>query len=77
MVNRYRRHRTAVYVGPILNDADPPRRKEGIARRRLVITGGRCPCGATIGTPYRHADGLIHVNVEHEDGCPAIDLESA
>jgi hypothetical protein len=54
--------------------------REGLARRRLCFTQGRCPCGAVFTRPNRAqrraalaAGTVLHVTIEHEDGCPAID----
>lgn len=69
-------------IGYVL--ADPPEDgpadvREGVARQNVVAFGGTCPCGARMVLPNRaerrrHArqGQPITVNVEHEDGCPAI-----
>lgn len=63
-----------LYVVPPLDDGMPALAKEGLARRRLVMTTGRCPCGATLTMPKDLQRGTItHVRVEHEVDCPAVD----
>lgn len=73
----------------VLHDIDetmPPDLREGLVRRNIVMTTGRCPCGATRTGPNRAQRRAIHCNraagrpglvmhaaVEHENGCPAID----
>lgn len=65
--------------------ADPPDDapedvREGIARRNVVAMGGTCPCGAQMVLPPRaerrrraRLGEIIHVRVEHENVCPAVD----
>jgi hypothetical protein len=68
-----RRFRALVISGEIADDADDAD-KERAARRRLVATTGRCPCGATLSLPDKLTPGtLTIVAVEHEPGCPAVD----
>jgi hypothetical protein len=52
--------------------------REGLVRRRLVITTGRCPCGATWTPPNRAArraakrtGAVFTASIEHETDCPA------
>lgn len=48
--------------------------KEGAARRRLVATTGRCPCGAVLSVPAQIEPGTVSVvAVEHETDCPAVE----
>ena len=55
---------------PVINA--PPELREGLARRRLVASTGRCPCGTELVIPDRlEAGGASGAVVEHEDGCPA------
>lgn len=69
------------YVGPQLHETYPPLLLEGLVRRRLVATTGVCPCGARMVVPNRAArraaartgQAVMHVRVEHEDDCPAVD----
>ena len=70
---RIARGRTIVVSAPISDDASPLE-KERAARRRLVATTGRCPCGAVLTMPDDLEPGsMTVVSVEHEDGCPAIE----
>jgi hypothetical protein len=62
-----------IFVGQPLSENDPPEVREGIVRRRLVATTGRCPCGATM-PPIDLEPGAVNlIRIEHEDGCPAIE----
>lgn len=64
--------RTVLIAVPVISEDDPPRVREGIARRRLVTLTGECPCGGTlmlVATTGR----IAHTAVEHESDCPAID----
>lgn len=72
----------AVLVLPVIRESDPSEVREGIARRRLVGTTGRCPCGAVRHLPNRaqrradqKAGRASLMEVVHEDGCPATDAE--
>jgi len=47
--------------------------KERLARRRVLATTGRCPCGATLELPRPVPGSVLVVAVEHEPGCPAAD----
>lgn len=69
----------AAFVLPVVGEDLPPAVREGIARRRLTVLEGQCPCGAAFVAPNRaerrraRRNGrALHVAVEHEDGCPAI-----
>jgi hypothetical protein len=67
--------KNALYVGDSIRESDPPAVREGIARRRLVATEGRCPCGAT--SPFDPSvvpPVLITEVIEHESDCPAADV---
>jgi hypothetical protein len=71
--------RYAGLVPPLPDDA-PPQVLEGLVRHRIVLTGGVCPCGAVLVLPNRQQrraaqrrGEVLHVRIEHEDGCPAID----
>ena len=49
--------------------------KEQVARRRLVATTGRCPCGAVLRLPKGLKPGTVSiVAVEHEPDCPAAEV---
>jgi len=54
-------------------DGASPIEKERAARRRLVATTGRCPCGATLTVPELEPGTVTIIPVEHEPGCPAVD----
>ncbi|BBG04594.1 MULTISPECIES: hypothetical protein [Pseudonocardia] len=43
----------ALVVAPEIAEHYPPAVREGLARRRLVQAGGRCPCGARMVLPNR------------------------
>jgi putative DNA primase/helicase len=69
------RGRTLVLSGPIRDDASPIE-KERAARRRIVATTGRCPCGAVLHMPDDLKPGSVTVvAVEHGDGCPAVEAD--
>lgn len=70
-----------LYVGPELEEGLPPVVLDGLTRRRLVSLGHSCPapCGARLVMPNRaqrraarSRGTVLHVDVEHEDDCPAI-----
>jgi hypothetical protein len=71
----------AAMVMPTIPDDAPTAVREGLARRRIVMTTGTCPCGARLTQPnraqrramQRKADQVWQVDVDHETGCPAID----
>lgn len=60
-----------LFVLPIIPEDAPYAVREGIARRRVAATTGRCPCGAV--TDYGElAAGTVGVGeVQHERLCPA------
>ncbi|NIZ91573.1 hypothetical protein [Kineococcus rubinsiae] len=66
-------------VLPDVPDDAPEVLREGIARRRITATTGRCRCGAVLVMPNRaqrrqaarRGGTFTTVRVEHEDGCPA------
>jgi hypothetical protein len=61
-------------IAPEIPEDGPPDLREGIARRRLVATTGRCPCGARLELPETVKRGsFMVVRVEHESDCPATD----
>ena len=68
-----------VSVMPEIPDDAPSIVREGIARRRLILTGQPCPCGARLAVPNRQARrraaktgrGGRDVFVWHEHDCPA------
>lgn len=64
----------ALFVTPAIPDDAPPEVREGIARRRLVFSEGRCPCGAVLTIPENRPPGSAGIaRVEHEADCPASD----
>ncbi len=66
---------SVVLVLPDIPDDAPQRVREGMARRRLVATTGRCPCGAELVVPEIRPGAVVTVAVEHEAGCPATEVE--
>lgn len=58
-------------IAPEIEDSMPSRLKEALSRRRLVITTGRCPCGARPQLPQQDGDGLWQALTIHDDGCCA------
>lgn len=73
---------TAAVVVPVVPQNASPEVREGIARRRLVMVEGVCPCGAVRPTLNREQRRAIkrgatttemRLRVEHEDDCPARD----
>jgi hypothetical protein len=71
---RFRRSvRQPVVVVPEIPEDAPARVREGLARRRLAVTTGRCPCGARLDLPATPSGTVTHVTLEHEPDCPAID----
>ncbi len=64
--------RVAVLTAEIPDNA-PPALREGLGRRRLVVTTGRCPCGAGLDLPDAVPGALALGAVEHERDCPAND----
>lgn len=81
----------AALILPVVPDDAPHAVREGIARRRITMETGHCPCGAVRTGPNRaqrrqmardRAAGraqVWHLEVLHENDCPAIDatLEAA
>ena len=75
----------AALLLPVIPDDAPDEIREGIARRRLVMTTGTCPCGGTLTGPNRAQrrrmerdrrdgdPGVWQVTIAHEDACPALD----
>lgn len=70
----------AAFLVPTIPDQAPELVREGIARRRLVVLTGTCPCGAVHQLPNRaerrraqRAGRIIAASVEHDPRCPAID----
>jgi len=70
--------RRALVIDSIIPDDAPVLVREGLARRAIVNGGQDCPCGATWPRPNRaqrrhleQPSALLHVVIEHADGCPA------
>jgi len=64
----------AVVIDCIPPDDAIDRLLVGLARRALVNGGGDCPCGARMPLPNRaqRRRGVVHVDIEHENDCPAV-----
>lgn len=68
----------ALYVGEAIRETDPPAVREGLARRRILATEGRCPCGASVPfDPRIIAPAIALREVEHAPDCPAADVNLA
>ena len=64
----------ALYVGDAIRETDPPAVREGLARRRMLATEGRCPCGASVlFDPRVIAPAATSHTIEHASDCPATD----
>lgn len=68
----------ALIVTSVIPEDAPADVREGLARRLVVSTGGRCPCGAEMVMPNRqerraamHGGEVVHVAIWHESDCPA------
>lgn len=68
------------FVLPIVREDLPAAVREGLARRRITVLEGTCPCGATFRPPNRaerrraaRTGQLLRASVAHENGCPATD----
>lgn len=71
-----------LFVVPTIPDSAPEPVREGLARRRLALINGECPCGGRrprLSRQQRRAAqrrtgaDIGSLQVVHEDGCPAID----
>jgi hypothetical protein len=75
MAKRYTPPKRAIVVSDEIPDNASTIEKERAARRRIVATTGQCPCGAVLTIPADLEPGTITtVAVEHEDGCPAVEV---
>jgi len=75
----------AALILPTIPDDAPHDVREGVARRRIIMTTGECPCGGRFTGPNRETRRAIlrdqrngtpdlwHATVYHEDNCPALD----
>ncbi len=68
------------YVLPVVAESAPHAVREGIARRRLTLLEGECPCGAVFSPPNRQQrrqaarhGGVLRPRIKHENDCPATD----
>ena len=59
------------YVLPVIPDHAPYVIREGIARRRIAATTGRCPCGAVVNYGERRPGEVGIGEVLHDNRCPA------
>lgn len=70
--------RPAVTELPVIPADASPALREGLRRRRVAATLGRCPCGAVRPTPtaVQHAaadQGAAHMPIPHAADCAAHD----
>lgn len=63
------------FVLPVVPEDAPAAIREGIARRRVTATTGRCPCGARVDYGDRVAGQVVSVEVQHTASCPASDAK--
>ena len=71
---RYTPPKRALILTGDVHEDDVPQEQERAARRRILATTGRCPCGAMLNVPDRLEPGTVTVViVEHEPDCPACD----
>lgn len=68
------------YLLPDVPADAPELIREGIARRRITATTGRCPCGAQLrnraqrrADKRRHARRIVETDAVHATNCPAAD----
>ena len=73
-------------VLPVVPEDGSPALREGIARRRLVMLDGTCPCGAKRTLPNwatrramarstRRGPDTWSVDIPHAEDCPASDAQ--
>jgi hypothetical protein len=63
-----------VMMLPEIPDASSPDLKNALVRRREASINGRCACGAAFKSlGPATADGVLQVEMNHEDGCSASD----
>lgn len=58
-------------VLPVIPDGAPERVREGIARRRLTVIEGTCPCGAAVDYAAACAGDTQVAEAAHARLCPA------
>lgn len=56
---------------PTIPEDAPFRVREGIARRRITATTGKCPCGAVVDYEAAQVAGVGVAEARHEARCPA------
>jgi hypothetical protein len=62
-----------LYVLPSIAEDDDPVVKDALGIRNAANVTGECPsCGATFGPIAADEDGVFHVVMEHENGCPVL-----
>jgi len=59
------------YLLPVVPEDAPHAVREGVARRRIAATTGRCPCGATTDFGERRPGEVGVGEVYHRRSCPA------
>jgi hypothetical protein len=65
---------TVVAILPVIPDDAPDPVREGLARRRIAIVEGRCPCGVRIDfSTVTPGDVVQSMPLPHRDHCPARD----
>ncbi len=72
-----------IYFLPVDTEEDEVRLREGIARRRIMLTTGTCPCGAELSLAEVGAIGVLRrdghtelrmaIACHHRAGCEAAD----
>lgn len=73
-----RRFRRALVITPEIPEDSAPAVREGLARRAICATTGRCPCGAvaSLSGPSRPGE-VTYLTFDHDDACPASDAALA
>jgi hypothetical protein len=67
-----------LFVLPVIDDDEPPERKQGMAIRSAANVAGVCPeCGARFVVRETDSSGVLHAHMEHEDGCAVLMDEAA
>jgi hypothetical protein len=61
----------ALAVLPSIPEDAPFKVREGLARRRITATTGRCPCGATVDYEAAIAGRYSVAEAAHDRLCPA------
>jgi hypothetical protein len=62
---------------PVIAESMPHELREGLARRRIVAAGHKCPCGASFDTAekltYRDGSDIPTMHIGHDENCPGSD----